>query len=268
MNWNPKLFKYKYTVHSKWMAGDGPVKDSYNIGDNPQYKLVVNCGNDEGIVWILLTRHIMERDDFADNKEFITVHVYKGEGSSRIYYPENPYLEGTKINSPHYLTKMRPSKGTSKYNLVISQYEKHNTIYYTLKVFSTVEFKLGPVIDPYTSKKRLTGHWTKATAGGCANHASYLSNPKFDLEILADGPCSLLIKVEASKQYATGVEISSTERNFKKTSGDYRWGFLAFELENILPGKYKIIPSTFMPGQEGPFFLEVAASAAFNLMKS
>ena len=27
------------------------------------------------------------QDDFADNKEFITVHVYKGEGSSRIYYP-------------------------------------------------------------------------------------------------------------------------------------------------------------------------------------
>ena len=49
--------------------------------------------------------------------------------------PDNPYLEGTKINSPHYLAKMRPPKGTSRYSLVISQYEKYNTIFYTLKVF-------------------------------------------------------------------------------------------------------------------------------------
>ncbi len=43
---------------------------------------------------------------------------------------------------------------------------------------------------------------------------------------------------------------------------------MAFELKDVPPGRYKIIASTFMPGQEGPFFLEVAASAAFNLSKA
>lgn len=268
MNWNPKLFKYKFSIHSKWQATEGPIKDSYNVGDNPQYRLTVHSGDEESIIWILLSRHITERDDFADNKEFITVHVYKSPGSARIYYPDNPFLEGTKINSPHYLAKMRPSKGIQKFTLVMSQYEKFNTIFYTLKVFGTVKFELSPVADPFTSRKRVTGHWTKASAGGCANNASYSNNPKFDLEIISNSPCMLLLKMEVSKNYATGVELVSQDGSYKKTSGDYRWGFMAFELKDVPPGRYKIIASTFMQGQEGPFFLEVAASAAFNLSKA
>eukprot|EP00795_Rhopilema_esculentum_P014106 gene14106-5096_t len=217
LNWNPKLFKFKYTIHSKWQAGDGPIKDSYNVGDNPQYLLTVHSGDEEGIIWILLTRHIMERDDFANNKEFITVHAYKNSGNSRVYYP------GNQNQQPTLPSEDEATQRNKRFNLVVSQYEKYNTIYYTLKVFGTVRFEIGPVGNPYTSRKRVTGQWTKLTAGGCANHPSYLNNPKYDLEIISNTPCSLLIKVEASKQYATGVEISSVEGNFKQTSGDYRY---------------------------------------------
>lgn len=35
---------------------------------------------------MLLTRHITDKDDFADNKEFIAVVVYKGDGR-RVFYP-------------------------------------------------------------------------------------------------------------------------------------------------------------------------------------
>eukprot|EP00794_Sanderia_malayensis_P003102 gene3102-3570_t len=207
MSWNPKLFQYKFTIHSKWQATKGPIKDSYNIGDNPQYKLTVHSGDSASIVWILLTRHITERDDFADNKEFITVHVYKSPSeNARVYYPDKAYIEGTKINSPHYLTKMQPSKGTQNYTLVISQYEKYNTIFYTLKVYGTVKFELRPVLDPFTSRKRTI---------------------------------------------AVGAEIVSQDGSFKKSSGDYsQWGFMAFELQDVPPGRYKIITSTFLPGQE------------------
>lgn len=69
----------------EWSAGTGPVKDAYNIGNNPQFTLDVK-DESSGAIWILLTRHITDIADFRDNKEYITVLVYKGNGR-RIYYP-------------------------------------------------------------------------------------------------------------------------------------------------------------------------------------
>ena len=60
-----------------------------------------------------------------------------------------PYKDGVRINSPHYLCKMVEPKGISKYSLVISQYEKNNTISYTLRIYSSCEFSLSKIADPY-----------------------------------------------------------------------------------------------------------------------
>jgi len=37
-------------------------------------------------VWVLLTRHITDIDDFRENREYITVLVYKNDGK-RVHYP-------------------------------------------------------------------------------------------------------------------------------------------------------------------------------------
>lgn len=87
MNWNPGLFKYKpllhgfqlsdsvmpvfffirhsYGIHSTWNGGSGPAKDLYNISKNPQYSLELSPGS--GALWILLSRHITDIDDFKNN---------------------------------------------------------------------------------------------------------------------------------------------------------------------------------------------------------
>ena len=69
-----------------------------------------------------------------------------------------PYKDGARINSPHYLCQMVAEKGTTTYTLVISQYEKNNTIHYTLRVYSTAPFSLTKVSEPYVDKysKRVT----------------------------------------------------------------------------------------------------------------
>lgn len=68
-----------------WKAGIGPVKDVYNIGDNPQFSLDIQ-GRGAGAIWILLTRHITDIADFRQNQEYITVLIYRNDGK-RVYYP-------------------------------------------------------------------------------------------------------------------------------------------------------------------------------------
>ncbi|PFX26433.1 Calpain-7 [Stylophora pistillata] len=275
MNWNPKLFKYRFSLHSTWTAAEGPKRDAYNIGDNPQYKLELLSSDSDAVVWILLTRHITQKDDFAENKEFITVHVYKSDGR-RVFYPDNPLLEGTKINSPFYLAKLNAPKGTNRFTLVVSQYEKTNTIHYTLKVFSSTEFRLSPVPVPYTVEKQVTGEWSGKFAGGCPNFSSHCNNPVYRLQIKMTSPsetAEVLLKLRGPKQFSVGAIFRSVERTsdgrpiYEAYSETYRPGFYVQQLTRVPTGTYDVIPSTFQPGQEGPFILTISASCKIALGK-
>ncbi|XP_015603072.1 calpain-7 isoform X2 [Cephus cinctus] len=279
LNWNPGLFNYTYCIHQKWNAGMGPVKDAYNIGDNPQFSLEVQP-DVSGAIWILLTRHITDIADFRQNQEYITILVYKNDGK-RVYYPHDPppYIDGVRINSPHYLCKIKLGPGSaSRYTLVVSQYEKTNTIYYTLRAYGTCVFTLRKMAEPYKYEKEVTdGQWKGITAGGCGNHPeTYPNNPRYQLilESPNNNNC-LLIILKGPKQYQIGFELITMQLNdpevsnaFKtKSSGPFRPGFVQLELENVPAGTYDIVPSTFLPGQEGPFFLTCKASCKILLTR-
>ncbi|CAB0001595.1 unnamed protein product, partial [Nesidiocoris tenuis] len=86
INWNPNMFTFTYTIHEEWSAGVGPAKDSFNVGENPQYRLQLSNEVTSGAAWVLLTRHITDIEDFKHNKEYITILIYDN-GGKRIYYP-------------------------------------------------------------------------------------------------------------------------------------------------------------------------------------
>ena len=60
--------------HGRW--NQGPKKDLYSLGNNPQYSLSLKATVNTD-VWIVLSRHITQKEDFANNKDFITLLVYK-----------------------------------------------------------------------------------------------------------------------------------------------------------------------------------------------
>uniref|UniRef100_A0A2I3FZZ4 Calpain 7 n=1 Tax=Nomascus leucogenys TaxID=61853 RepID=A0A2I3FZZ4_NOMLE len=253
------------TKHITWDAKQGPVKDAYSLANNPQYKLEVQCPQGGAAVWVLLSRHITDKDDFANNREFITMVVYKTDGK-KVYYPADPppYIDGIRINSPHYLTKIKlTTPGTHTFTLVVSQYEKQNTIHYTVRVYSACSFTFSKIPSPYTLSKRINGKWSGQSAGGCGNfQETHKNNPIYQFHIEKTGP--LLIELRGPRQYSVGFEVVTVSTLgdpgphgfLRKSSGDYRCGFCYLELENIPSGIFNIIPSTFLPKQEGPFFLD------------
>ena len=108
-----------------------------------------------------------------------------------------PFKEGIRINSPHYLVKLVDEEPTT-YTLVISQYEKYKSIYYTLRTYSTQPFTLDEIREPYNQKfsKRLTGTWNKTNAGGCTNNQhTYKTNPLFQVTF-ANNIVSNCLKIE------------------------------------------------------------------------
>lgn len=268
LSWNPALFKESSCIHSSWDGKQGPVKDVYSLANNPQYKLEVQCPQGGAPVWVLLTRHITDKDDFAQNREFITLVVYKTDGK-KVYYPAEPppYIDGIRINSPHYLTKIKlTSPGTHTFTLVVSQYEKQNTINYTLRVYSVCKFNFSKIPTPFTNTKRINGQWKGASAGGCGNYKdSFKNNPIYQFNMEKTGP--LLIELRGSRQYSVGFEVvtvstagdSGSSGSQKRGSGDYRCGFCYMDVENFPAGIYNVMPTTFLPKQEGPFFLDFSS---------
>ncbi|CAF1353020.1 unnamed protein product [Adineta steineri] len=283
LNWSPSLFSYTSCIHNSWPARQGPVKDLYNLGDNPQYVLRINP-KARSSIWVLLTRHITERQDFAVNRVFITLFVYKN-GGNKVYYPNEikPIQDGVKTNSAHYLVKLVTDdadiNGQTLYTLVVSQYEKNVDIYYSLRVYSTCEFSLTPVPDYYNPRyqQEITGEWKGKTAGGCPNNPStYKNNPLYQLVLNnREGTNHVKIELRAPKQFQVGFEVICTETKisnapgeFHKTeSGAYRSGFCVLTLDNIPGGTYTIRPATFDPNRESAFFLHIASSHSCTLTK-
>ena len=64
LSWNPALFSYRITTHSFWPKEQGPLDDTFNVGDNPQY---IMCLSKEALakkatIWILISRHVTAQE--------------------------------------------------------------------------------------------------------------------------------------------------------------------------------------------------------------
>lgn len=68
-----------------------------------------------------------------------------------------PLIDGIRINSPHYLCKiiLKPTSAR-KYTLVVSQYEKMKTIFYTLRAYATCPFTLKRIVNVYQHTRQVT----------------------------------------------------------------------------------------------------------------
>eukprot|EP00049_Salpingoeca_infusionum_P011094 m.191191 g.191191 ORF g.191191 m.191191 type:complete len:931 (-) comp14835_c1_seq5:97-2889(-) len=264
INWNPGLYQYRKPIHHCWQQRVGPVKDLYNMQYNPQYRLTTNFAQPQRVL-LVLSRHITEISDFANNEKFITLHVYSN--GERVFFPTDPLHRGTKINSPHYLVKLDVPAGKQSYSVVVSQYEKSSTINFTVKAFASEDFDFVEMPNQYPAEYKITHQWVPRTAGGSTNDpVSHTKNPQYIFT--APGSSSdrvpVLVKLEVPKEFACGLDISAPGVDEIKTT-TYRSGFnyITFVAEG---GKvYTVIPSTFNKGETCPFFLTICSATRIIL---
>nr|CDS34890.2 calpain (C02 family) [Hymenolepis microstoma] len=277
INWNPELFPYTTCIHSEWSASEGPKKDVYSFANNPQYTLQVQAKS-QAPVWVLLTRHITNKNDFAHNNEFIGLVVYKDIPGRKVYHPNDPVpmKDSVRINSPHCLIQLVQEAGTVTYTLVVSQYEKNVTIQYTLRAYSTAPMRFSPIVDPYDVTKTATGEWKGDTAAGCQNYPNFDKNPTFEVEWPNNEPDNqVLVEVRGPREFAIGFTLDAVSvtnlaplnaaRSF--STGNYRRGYTMLETSGLSGGKYKLTIATFEPKQEGPFIISVKSTRPLKLTR-
>lgn len=150
----------------------------------------------------------------------------------------------------------------------MSQYEKTATIYYSLRAYCRDPFELKKLEILNLGNKSINGEWTGQNAGGCQNHSTYRNNPKYSLQLGPRDPAQLIVELRGPKVYQVGLEVivsslvdsTVTAPFVSKVTGSYRSGYCVLDLEKLPAGTYHIIPSTYLPGQESPFILNIRAS--------
>ena len=239
------------------------------MGDNPQFRLTLEGEPGKAVhVWALLSRHITSIKDFAENNEYIACHIF--EGGRRIYHPDDALHRGVKINSPHYLAKLELPPGKHALTVVISQYEKANTLRFTLGAYSTARLALAPMPDPYAHggpTQTVHGKWTAETAGGSTNDPErYRRNPKWRLVVEGgSGTAQVRIQLFGPRRCSVGLELRVDGAGTVPVhSGDYRTGMAVLESSVPVGARCTLVPSTFRPS-EVPYVMRISASARFTV---
>jgi calpain-7 len=64
LSWNPDLFSHRTALHGLWPESQGPIQDSFQIGENPQYVVEISDSavDTNPSLWILLSRHVTKEE--------------------------------------------------------------------------------------------------------------------------------------------------------------------------------------------------------------
>ncbi|KAI1337785.1 hypothetical protein F5Y15DRAFT_143905 [Xylariaceae sp. FL0016] len=275
LNWNPSLFTQRQDHHFSW-----PLPDANMIGSfahNPQYSFTAATDDQ---VWILLSRHFQDEElDIALKRTssstlaavsnmlgFTSLYIFASDGK-RVQLGDKSVYRGPFVDSPQTLAPFEAKKGTSYTVVVASQDLPLPTYSFTLSFFSRSTLNVAPAQHPLKHYTEVQGSWTRRTAGGNSESATYLTNPQFRLALTQAGPLSLLlstanqdIPVHVDLVWASGQRVTAvTVRDLVGTSGDYRRGCAVADVANVDRGTYTVVCSTFEPGQLGDFTLRVGS---------
>ncbi|GMI07851.1 hypothetical protein TrVE_jg2750 [Triparma verrucosa] len=264
LNWNPSLFKYKYTTHGYWDKSMGPANDKFCVDENPQYVLIPSEESiqKKATFYILLTRHVDVSEQRGDeSNDFLTTFVYANGGRRVIYPHEKVVVNGIFSSNPHVLIRLDASSRHKVLNLVLRQYKKERSITYSLSVYCTSNFSFGPLKDNGVNKFKLTGGWNPS-GGTSGRSGMFYQNPQYRVEVGGSKPIEMSAVLKTNPQLSVSLSFVKGGRrvdyigrdNEVLSSGDYR-GAVALCRGKLQPGTYTMIASTWNAGETGGFVI-------------
>ncbi len=190
LSWNPKLFSFRMTTHGFWSKNQGPKFDTFNIGENPQYIMVLSdkAVANKSSIWVLISRHVSKQEqEGAEVTDFLTVHLMRNSAKlERIWYPQgkNTIINGCYTNNPHMLLRYDVAGPDDKHiSLVLSQHEKSRDLAYTLSCYCTEPFTLVKPPEMLSCSIDLRTEWNSHSAGGAVGSRGFYTNPMYAIKI-------------------------------------------------------------------------------------
>ncbi|KAL4776805.1 calpain-like protease palB [Aspergillus nidulans var. acristatus] len=266
LNWNPGIFAYQEDIHFTWDLSTGKGMAGCFV-KNPQFSVYTERG---GVVWLLLGRHLRTSESRASEEDerfgFISIYVFKG--GKRVALSDGALHRGPYVDSPNTLMKLDVPPRTT-YTAVVSEESLPRVSQnFTISAFSDSPVRISHAPNRYMCVTKVQGSWTPTTAGGNAESARYSLNPQFSIAL--SDPTDISIVLEPSDQelathvklfWSGGKRIARVRsRDIVADSGDYRRGGSLVEKQDLDPGEYTIVVSTFAPDQYGSFTLWVSTN--------
>ncbi|KAI2470578.1 cysteine proteinase [Annulohypoxylon bovei var. microspora] len=296
LNWNPSLFTERQDHHFSWQISDAAMAGGSCFARNPQYSMTASA---DGSTWILLSRHFQDDElnimrnhraatthttfhaedpitnpnttlaEVSSKLGFMSIYIFDDHSGQRVSLSTRPIYRGDFVDSPQTLAPFESKRGVT-YTVVVATQELPLPKYsFTLSFFSRSPLAITPAPEPLRHYTEIKGSWTRRTAGGNSDSASYLSNPQFSLSLPRAGPLSLLLStgrddvpVHVALVWAAGRRVASVgNRDLALASGDYRRGSALAEAASVDAGTYTVVCSTFEPECYADFALRVGSDS-------
>jgi serine/threonine protein kinase len=249
--------------------------------NNPQYYLHIKRAVD---LYIFLTQN----DSLLTHIGLYCIKVAAPPKKKVLFFERESLV--TRDSKFHKKTEITPGKlflDPGHYILMPTTYAPGQSARFTLSVLAaykaegnnnaTRSFVLNKV-KPWEHAS-VTGAWSSDTAGGCMNNTSWISNPKFHLNLVTKNELTIVLHRDesaANTKSASGVQSErpfmgfylfkaevgeagtlSRDKLMHKTKNFLDLKEVAMSGLTLERGSYLIVPCTYNPGYQGSFGVTV-----------
>lgn len=283
LNWNPGLFKFRQDIHFSWDLSTTAKRGSPGCYiDHPQLAVGIKA---DGVLWLLLNHHFKTVTGQSDGRSavkaaaidlegHISLSVHDSDGK-KIYTCDGAIECGPFVDSPQTLVRLDVSAGKT-FTVVVAEQELSSTVHtFTLSAFAQSPISLEEAPSRYRSSHTISAAWTATTSGGNSATPLYSRNPQMSIEVGTRTPLTLLLEtlaptlnVHVKLVYSSGgkrITRPLKRREILCDSGDYCKQSCIAQLDDVEPGTYTVIASTFEPNQYAPFTLRVDSDAPVTM---